>query len=57
MINAEADKAAREWASVKVKAEDVDFIVGELEVTKETAEATLKQHQGNVVLALRKLLA
>jgi NACalpha-BTF3-like transcription factor len=46
----------REWASVKVRGEDIDFIVGELEVSRELAEMTLKQHQGNVGQALRKLL-
>jgi NACalpha-BTF3-like transcription factor len=45
-----------EWMSVKVPPEDVDFIVGELEVPRDLAEMTLKQQKGNVVAALRKLL-
>lgn len=52
----EAAKAAREWAAVKVKPEDVDLIANELDVPKDLAELTLKQQQGNVVEALRKLL-
>jgi len=41
---------------VKVKPEDVDFIMNELEVAKDVAETALKQSQNDVVAALRKLL-
>lgn len=39
-----------------MKAEDVEFIMKEMEVAKDVAEVALKQSQGNVVVALRKLV-
>ncbi|XP_067939022.1 huntingtin-interacting protein K-like [Watersipora subatra] len=45
----------KELAKVKVKQEDIDLIVHEMEISKSVAERKLKQHQGNVVEALIEL--
>eukprot|EP01114_Cavostelium_apophysatum_P005045 TRINITY_DN1561_c0_g1_i1.p1 TRINITY_DN1561_c0_g1~~TRINITY_DN1561_c0_g1_i1.p1 ORF type:complete len:115 (-),score=33.64 TRINITY_DN1561_c0_g1_i1:11-355(-) len=47
----------RELASVSIKQEDIDLIVGELEITKQKAEVALREHKGDVVAALRHLIA
>jgi NACalpha-BTF3-like transcription factor len=46
----------RQLASVKIKKEDVDLIVSEMEVTKIRAERVLREQNGNPVLALRYLM-
>ncbi|KAL0271118.1 UNVERIFIED_CONTAM: hypothetical protein PYX00_008321 [Menopon gallinae] len=52
-----ADKMAREreLAKVSIKKEDVDLIVRELEISRSTAERSLREHQGNLVNALAAL--
>lgn len=42
--------------SVKIKAEEVNLIVSELEVDKKTAERRLREHQGDLVKALESFL-
>jgi NACalpha-BTF3-like transcription factor len=41
---------------VKLKAEDVKLIIAELEVSKDVAEKALRQHNGDIVAALRQLV-
>ena len=45
----------KELAKVSVTKEDIDLIVEELEISKATAERTLREHHGNVVEALAAL--
>ena len=40
---------------MSVTKEDIDLIVEELEISKATAERTLREHHGNVVEALAAL--
>ncbi|XP_078052889.1 huntingtin-interacting protein K [Augochlora pura] len=49
-----AEKKARERELLKVpiKKEDVDLIIKEMEISRSTAEHTLREHRGNVVEAL-----
>eukprot|EP01113_Clastostelium_recurvatum_P020657 TRINITY_DN2444_c0_g1_i1.p1 TRINITY_DN2444_c0_g1~~TRINITY_DN2444_c0_g1_i1.p1 ORF type:complete len:118 (+),score=26.31 TRINITY_DN2444_c0_g1_i1:407-760(+) len=52
-------KAARQraLAAVKVKPEDVEAIVREFEITSEQADLALRENDGNLVTALRALIA
>ncbi|KAG8179790.1 hypothetical protein JTE90_002829 [Oedothorax gibbosus] len=52
-----AEKAARqkELAKVIIKKEDVDLIMQEFEIARNTAELKLREHHGNVVEALTEL--
>ena len=43
-------------AAVKIKQEEVDLIVSELEVDKRTATKALREHQGDLVAALNSFL-
>ena len=55
----EADKKAereRQLASVKVKKEDVELIVNELEISKLKAERVLKENNGDLSAALSFLI-
>eukprot|EP00897_Mesotaenium_endlicherianum_P006448 jgi/Mesen1/5831/ME000297S05024 len=57
----EADRNAqrlreKELAAVKINAGDVDIIAAELEVDKKLAERTLREHKGDVVVAIRSFL-
>ncbi|KAK9303717.1 hypothetical protein QLX08_004712 [Tetragonisca angustula] len=49
-----AEKKAREKELLKVpiKKEDVDLIMKEMEINRNVAEQTLREHRGNVVEAL-----
>merc|ERR1712029_807527 len=53
-----AEKLAREreLAKVPVKKEEVDLIMTEMEIPKEKAERTLKEHGGDIVKALTALV-
>mmetsp|Transcript_6862 Transcript_6862/g.10764 ORF Transcript_6862/g.10764 Transcript_6862/m.10764 type:complete len:113 (-) Transcript_6862:553-891(-) len=54
---AEAQAAReRELAAVAIKKEDVDLMEKELEITKQVAERTLREHRGDVVAAIRTLI-
>jgi NACalpha-BTF3-like transcription factor len=44
------------YSQVKLKAEDVKLIIAELEVSKDVAEKPLRQHNGDIVAALRQLV-
>ena len=46
----------KELASVVIKDEDVELIMNEFELSKKTAEDTLREHNGKVSEALRFLL-
>jgi len=46
----------RELASIKVRKEDVDLIVRELEITEGKADRALREHNNDVVATLRTLL-
>merc|ERR1712062_747698 len=45
----------KELAKVSIKKEDVELIVKEMEISKEKAERTLREHAGNIVEALASL--
>ncbi|XP_066995186.1 huntingtin-interacting protein K [Anabrus simplex] len=45
----------RELLKVSIKKEDVDLIVREMEISRNLAERTLREHRGNVVEALISL--
>lgn len=47
----------KELAKVSIRKEDVDSIVEELEVSREVAERTLREHHGNVEDAMIALIA
>ncbi|CAD5322284.1 unnamed protein product [Arabidopsis thaliana] len=47
----------KELASVKINPADVEFIVNELEIEKNVAERTLREHKGDAVAATRQLLS
>mmetsp|Transcript_20732 Transcript_20732/g.41871 ORF Transcript_20732/g.41871 Transcript_20732/m.41871 type:complete len:107 (-) Transcript_20732:143-463(-) len=47
----------KELAKVKVSKTNVEFLVKEMEMTKDAAERQLKIHKDDVVLAVRELLA
>lgn len=49
-----AEQAA--LANVKIRKEDVDFIVQELELPRSKAEKTLRQHHGDVLATLKALV-
>ena len=53
-----ADKLAREreLAKVPIKKEDVELIMTEMEIPEDRAVRTLREHGGNVVLALTALV-
>ena len=53
-----ADKLAREreLAKVPIKKEDVELIMTEMEILEDRAVRTLREHGGNVVLALTALV-
>merc|ERR1719356_1705630 len=53
-----AEKLAREreLAKVPIKKEEVELIMTEMEIPKDKAERTLREHGGNVVLALTALV-
>ncbi|XP_076300970.1 huntingtin-interacting protein K [Lasioglossum baleicum] len=42
----------RELLKVPIKKEDVDLMVKEMEISRTTAEHTLREHRGNIVEAL-----
>lgn len=42
---------------MSIKAEDVDLIVNEMEIGRDKAELTLREHKGDVVAALRHLIS
>jgi NACalpha-BTF3-like transcription factor len=42
---------------VKINPADVEFIVNELEIEKNVAERTLREHKGDAVAATRQLLS
>lgn len=42
----------KELAKVTIKKEDVELIMGELEISRGVAERSLREHMGNVVEAL-----
>lgn len=46
----------RELASIKVRKEDVDLIVRELEVAEGKADRALREHNNDVVATLRALM-
>ncbi|KAJ8866731.1 hypothetical protein PR048_032592 [Dryococelus australis] len=52
-----AEKMAkeRELLKVSIKKEDVDLIVREMEISRNKAERTLREHHGNIVEALISL--
>ncbi|XP_070547108.1 huntingtin-interacting protein K-like [Ptychodera flava] len=52
-----AAKAQREQdlSKVKVKKEDVDLIVNEMEISKSKAERVLREHNGDIVATLTSL--
>ena len=45
----------KELAKVSIKKEDVELIVKEMEISKDKAERTLREHTGNIVEALASL--
>ena len=45
----------KELAKVSIKKEDVELIVKEMEISKDKAERTLREHAGNIVEALASL--
>lgn len=49
---AKKQERERELAKVKINKEDVDLIVAEMEITRQIAERTLREHNGDVVEAL-----
>merc|ERR1711915_521235 len=53
-----AEKLAREreLAKVTVSKEDIDLIVTEMEISKDAADRTLREHGGDVVSALTALI-
>ena len=59
--NKQAEEAAKriarekELAKVSIKKEDVELIVKEMEISKDKAERTLREHAGNIVEALASL--
>lgn len=42
----------KELAKVTIKKEDVELIMGEMEISRGVAERSLREHMGNVVEAL-----
>ncbi|CAH0382527.1 unnamed protein product [Bemisia tabaci] len=53
---AEKQKKESELAKIQIKKEDVDLIVKEMEISRTTAERTLREHSGDVVKALTALV-
>ena len=51
-LNAEKEK---ELAQVKVKKEDADLMVEQMEIARHIAERKLREHKGDIVLALIEL--
>eukprot|EP00775_Hariotina_reticulata_P013675 gene13675-13797_t len=49
-------KREKELAAVKVLQADIDVIATEAEVDKKTAERRLREHNGNLINALRSFL-
>eukprot|EP01112_Ceratiomyxa_fruticulosa_P023167 TRINITY_DN8752_c0_g1_i1.p1 TRINITY_DN8752_c0_g1~~TRINITY_DN8752_c0_g1_i1.p1 ORF type:complete len:115 (-),score=19.36 TRINITY_DN8752_c0_g1_i1:47-391(-) len=49
-------KRQSELAAIKVKAEDIELLVQELEITPERADRSIRENKGNVVDALRSLI-
>mmetsp|Transcript_8750 Transcript_8750/g.13066 ORF Transcript_8750/g.13066 Transcript_8750/m.13066 type:complete len:106 (+) Transcript_8750:66-383(+) len=49
-------KREKELAKVKISAKNVELMMTEMEMSKATAERTLKIHNDDVVAALRSLL-
>ncbi len=45
-----------ELANVKIRKEDVELIVQELELPRSKAEKTLRQHHGDVIATLKALV-
>uniref|UniRef100_A0A9J8B921 Nascent polypeptide-associated complex subunit alpha-like UBA domain-containing protein n=2 Tax=Cyprinus carpio TaxID=7962 RepID=A0A9J8B921_CYPCA len=45
-------KREKELAKVTIKREDVELIMGEMEISRAVAERSLREHMGNVVEAL-----
>ena len=57
-VDREAEAAReRELAAVSIEQADVDLIAAEMELGKEVAERTLREHKGDVVQALNTLVA
>eukprot|EP01103_Thecamoeba_quadrilineata_P001894 TRINITY_DN11759_c0_g1_i1.p1 TRINITY_DN11759_c0_g1~~TRINITY_DN11759_c0_g1_i1.p1 ORF type:complete len:119 (+),score=43.10 TRINITY_DN11759_c0_g1_i1:31-357(+) len=53
----EQKQRAQELAAVKINEEDVELIVNELDVPRPSAELTLREHKGDVIAALRAIIA
>ncbi|XP_063990589.1 huntingtin-interacting protein K [Diachasmimorpha longicaudata] len=49
---AEKKAKEKELLKVSIKKEDVDLIMGEMEINRNLAERTLREHRGDVVQAL-----
>lgn len=47
----------KQLASIKISKEDVELIINEMEIPKQKAERTLREHNGNIVAALAHLVA
>lgn len=52
----EKAKREKELAQVKIKKEDVDLIIDQMEISQSIAEKRLREHKGDVVEALVSLL-
>ena len=52
----EKAKREKELAQVKIRKEDVDLIVDQMEISQSIAEKRLREHKGDVVEALVSLL-
>ena len=52
----ERAKREKELAQVKIRKEDVDLIVDQMEISQSIAEKRLREHEGDVVEALVSLL-
>jgi NACalpha-BTF3-like transcription factor len=46
----------RELAKIKLKAEDIDLVVNEMDIDKAAAERALRQHGGDVAATLKTLV-
>eukprot|EP01118_Nematostelium_gracile_P016909 TRINITY_DN7097_c0_g1_i1.p1 TRINITY_DN7097_c0_g1~~TRINITY_DN7097_c0_g1_i1.p1 ORF type:complete len:127 (-),score=54.84 TRINITY_DN7097_c0_g1_i1:28-360(-) len=52
----EKNQRAKELAAVKIKDEDVELMVSELEIPKNVAETILREHNGDVTKAIEHLI-
>jgi hypothetical protein len=55
-LGAKSNKLAND-PSVEIKKEDLQFLMSELELSKEQADALLRQHKGALMPAIRSFLA